>query len=57
MCVCVWRMENRDHANEEEETWIVLDELTEDASDPPSAPVGIGIIQFYPISSNSIKYR
>ena len=41
VCVCLCRMENRDHANEEEK------KLKEETSEAPSAPAGNGLIQFY----------
>ena len=55
-------MENRDQASQEKEwmsvdewkeegnqemEWRVVDECEEEASDAPSAPDGIGFIQFY----------
>ena len=44
-------MENRDHANQEEEKtneeWMVVDEWKEEASDAPFASAGNGLIQFY----------
>ena len=46
-----YRIENRDHANKEEEMMneelVVVDEWKEEASDPPSASAGNGLIQFY----------
>ncbi len=48
VCVCVYRMENRDHANvEDEKEWMVADEWKEETSQAPSAPAGNGLIQFY----------